>query len=1133
MNGAFWSSTTVALGFLTSLTATSCDSRPEIAKQVSPERPIVSGRIEQNPLTPSAAVREGDPLFTLLSPEVTAIDFVLRSSFEENAKEFMFITPLGGVCTGDYDADGLPDIYLTNASGGNRLFRNLGRFLFEDVTSAAGVEDAAFWGTGAAFVDIDNDGDLDLFACGYNRPNKCFINDGQGQFTDRAAKLNLDFNGASMMMSFADIDLDGDLDGYLATTAKSPPPGTKFGVVFEGNKPVVPEALQEYWQLLYLPEEKAQQIEAGQFDRLFRNDGDTFQEIAKASGIDGPYFSLSATWWDYDGDRKPDLYVSNDYTGPDMLYHNLGGTFENRIKETLPHTPWFSMGSDIGDINNDGHIDFFASDMAATTHYRDKMMMGNMDDMGWFLEFAEPRQYMRNALYLNTGRGPMMEASFLAGLSKTNWTWSPRLEDFNCDGRVDLFVTNGILRDSMNSDLSAFAAQQFQPGSDQWAQFWANQPLFKEQNLAFRNEGDLAFADVSDQWGLNHTGVSFGAATADFDGDGDLDLVVNNAEELAAIYRNEATSSRIRVRLKGTESNRFGLGAHVTILTAGAVQTRYLTSARGWLSASELTVHFGLGEAEQVEQLTVRWPSGHVQRFEDLPADHLFTITEPGGDSPAEVIKKVAVLFTASDRLAGARHKEDPFDDFAKQPLLPNKLSQSGPAMVWADIDGDGDDDGYLGGSAGYPGQLLTNNDGKFFIEEIALADADSEDVASVFFDADGDGDHDLYVVSGSVEKNPGDAVYQDRLYINDGRGSFSKAEDGALPEVRDSGGCVSAADFDRDGDQDLFVGGRSIPGRYPETPTSRLLVNQGAGRFTDSTPEALASSGLATASVWSDANGDGWLDLFVTHEWGPVKLYLNDMNGSLTDATEAFGLSGLLGWWNGIAAGDVDGDGDIDYAVTNYGLNTKYSASESKPTLIYYGDFDGSGKPHLVEAKYEGSTALPRRGFSCSSGAMPSLKTKMKTFHNFAMASLEALYPLDRGRRWEVNTLESGMLINQGSEGFTFEPFPRLAQIAPSFGVVFHDVDADGMLDCVLAQNSYSPQRETGHMDGGLSLLLKGDGKGKFDPIWPAESGISIASDAVGVAVSDINRDGRDDLVFSTNNGRLYTFERATESEE
>lgn len=1120
---------TMGIVFLIALAATSCDSPPTEASAVAPGQSI-PGKIEQQPLEKFVEGDTGAPLFSRLDPADTGLDFTLRPSFKKNIKEFMFITPLGGMCTGDYDADGRPDIYLTNATGGNRLFKNLGGFRFEDVTAAAGVEDDQFWGTGASFIDIDNDGDLDLFACGYNRPNKCFINDGNGRFTDDAARLKLDFNGASMMMSFADIDQDGDLDGYLATTAKAPPPGTQFGVVYEGEKPVIPEPLQEYWQFLYLPGKKVQRTESGQFDRLFRNDGGTFKEVAKASGIDGPYFSLSATWWDYDADRKPDLYVSNDYTGPDMLYHNLGGKFANRIRETVPHTPWFSMGSDIGDVNNDGMIDFFASDMAATTHYRDKMMMGNMDDMGWFLEFAEPRQYMRNALYLNTGSGKMMEAAFLTGLSNTNWTWSPRLEDYDSDGRIDLFVTNGILRDSMNSDLSAFAAQKFKPGSEEWATFWSEQPLFKEQNLAFRNDGDLEFTNVSARWGLNHTGVSFGAATADFDGDGDLDLVVNNAEEPASIYRNETTGNRIRVRLHGTESNQFGLGAHVSIRKADGIQARYLTSARGWLSASEPLVHFGLGDAQQIENLTVRWPSGQTQSFENLPANHLFTITEPGGAIPAEPARATtatAAMFAFSDRLQGAVHKEDLFDDFVRQPLLPNKLSQSGPAMTWADVDGDGDRDGFLGGSAGYAGQLLRNNGGQFSIEKIAADDAESEDIAAVFFDADKDGDNDLYVVSGSVEKEPGDAVYRDRLYLNDGKGGFANAPEGALPGLRDSGGCVAAADFDQDGDQDLFIGGRSIPGRYPETPASRLLINTGDARFIEQTPDALATSGLTTAAVWSDADGDGWLDLLVTHEWGPVKLFLNDTKGSLSDATEAAMLSKLLGWWNGIAAGDVDGDGDIDYAVTNYGLNTKYKASESKPALLYYGDFDGTGKPHLVEAKYEGSKALPRRGFSCSSGAMPLLKTKLKTFHNFASASLEALYPLEQGTRWEANTLQSGILINGGNGQFSFQPLPRLAQIAPAFGVILTDIDGDGALDCVLAQNSYSPQRETGHMDGGLSLLLKGDGRGQFVPVWPTASGIIVPADAVGIAEVDLNGDGRNDLVFSTNNGPLCSFER------
>lgn len=1099
------------------------------------------GRIESRPLPERTWRDQGEALFEALEPAHTGIDFGPR--WDDPArflKELLFVNPSGGICAGDYDADGLPDLYVTSPSGGNRLYRNLGDFKFEDVTESAGVADPEFWGTGACFVDIDNDGDLDLYACGYTRSNKLYLNDGSGKFTDRAREIGLDYNGGSMMMSFADIDNDGDLDGYLATTAIAPPPGTKFRVNFVAREsdgveiPVVIPELREYWEILIKPGEKGQRVEAGQDDHLFRNEGGKFVDVSKAAGIAGAYFTLSATWWDYDRDGDADLYVSNDYTGPDMLYRNRGdGTFENVIGEVLPHTPWFSMGSDVGDLNGDGLLDFFASDMAATSHYREKVMMGNMDDMGWFLEWAEPRQYMRNVLYLNSGAARFQEAAHLAGLASSDWSWSPRIEDFDQDGRADLFITNGIMRDSMNSDVSAFAESQFRPGSPEYIKFWVEQPLHKEDNLAFRNLGDLKFQSIGALWGLQHHGVSFGAVSADFDGDGDPDLAVSNIDKPVSLYRNRGTEHhRIAVKLVGKASNQDGLGATIRLLTSAGMQSRAITSARGWLSASETTALFGLGDETAVEQLEILWPGGTRQVFTDLEADQFYTIYEPVGQPAPEIEPAVLALYEKSSHLASAVHEEAPFDDFARQPLLPYKLSQLGPGTAWGDLDGDGDDDFFLGGARGHPGQIFLNTGGGKFapFEANALAaHADSEDAGALFFDADADGDLDLYVASGGVEDDAGHLNYRDRLYLNEGKGILSDATKDVLPEARLSSGPVAAADFDRDGDLDLFVGGRTIPGQYPLAPASRLLVNSG-GKFTLATAEQLPGVqqlGMVTAAIWSDANGDGWPDLLLAVEWGAVRYFEND-GGKLVDKTRVARLADRLGWWNGITAGDFDADGDIDYLVTNFGLNSKYEASSETPEFIFYGDLDGSGQAHIVEAKFEDGKFLPRRGFSCSRNAMPFLKGKIKTFHNFASAGLAELYTenkLASALRLEANTLESGVLINDGGAVFSWRPLPRIVQIAPAFGVVLEDIDGDGDLDAVLAQNSFSPQRETGRMDGGLGQVLLNDGAGHFSALTPKTSGVEIPGDAKSLSVADLDADGRPDLIFGMNNGATITY--------
>ncbi|MGY8687220.1 MAG: FG-GAP-like repeat-containing protein, partial [Verrucomicrobiales bacterium] len=575
--------------------------------------------------------------------------------------------------------------------------------------------------------------------------------------------------------------------------------------------------------------------------------------------------------------------------------------------------------------------------------------------------------------------------------------------------------------------------------------------------------------------------------------------------------------------LVGTKSNRFGLGARVIVLFKDSDQTltRYLTSARGFMSCPEPRLHFGLGDHQEIAVLTVHWPSGHEQSFENLKADRLYSITEPmsieqkrQADSPT--------LFVASTFLNGIRHVELPYDDYVRQPLLPNKHSQLGPGIAFADVDGDGQEDFYLAQGAGTPGQVYVRKKRDQKGASPFLPHAATEDITPLFFDADGDNDQDLYVVSGGVEGEPGDAVFKDRLYLNDSKGNFTHAPT-ALPDITSSGGPVAAADYDKDGDVDLFVGGRIVPGRYPETPQSQLLRNE-KGAFQDVAAEMkLHAIGMVTGAVWADTNGDTWPDLIVATEWGPIHVFEND-KGTLRKSTSTT----LTGWWSSVAAGDLDGDGDTDFVAGNVGLNTKYKATSEKPELLYYGDLDGTGRPRILEAKFEGAVCLPHRGYSCSSHAMPALKSKLTTFHSFASKSLESIYSaprLEKAQRFEANGLESGMFLNDGKGQFTFAPLPRLAQSFPIFGIALRDFTSDGKLDLYLIGNSHSPQRETGSMDGGISLLLKGDGRGHFDPVWPNESGLVVAEDAKGLAITDLNGDKKPDIVVSINNGPTQAF--------
>ncbi len=1077
--------------------------------------------------------------FEKIPPETSGVDFVhVWKPPDERRQALDNAFAGGGVCVGDYDSDGLPDIFLTRPQGGHRLYRNLGGFRFEDVTESAGIADDRAWGSGATFADVDNDGDLDIYACAYDSPNRLYINQGDSRFKEQAAEFGLDFRGASILMAFADYDLDGDLDGYLLTNriARSIDKGQEMvKVEFDNGRPVVNKTDREHKGVVRKPDGQLKMINAGQYDRLYRNDGGTFRNVSEEAGVSGNYYiGLSATWWDYNDDGHPDLYVANDFETPDQLFrNNRDGTFTDVIRSAIPHTPWFSMGADMADLDNDGRFDLMASDMSGTTHFKQKVSMGDMANSGWFLTYPEPRQYMRNAVYLNTGTDRFMEVAYLTGLSDTDWTWAVKFADLDNDGWVDLYVSNGMTRNWFDGDMlrKSYAAP------DVIFQRWLEEPKRAESNLAFKNHGDLLFKKVSKAWGLDHVGVSFAAALGDLDRDGDLDLVVNHFEEQASVYRNDiAGGDRVLIRLRGTKSNTYGVGATVRVKTPSGEQSRYVTLSRGFMSADEPMVHFGLGEHDVISSLTVEWPGGAEQSFDNLKAGRWYTITEPG---TITATRKPAVspprLFQPLAGKFDIRHRERDYDDYERQPLLPYKLSQLGPGMAWGDVDGDGDEDLYLSAAAGQAGILvLKGSDGSLrparILSKGFAQDKSCEDMAPLFLDTDGDGDTDLYVVSGGVECQPGDAVLRDRLYLNDGKGTFSKAPEGALPDLRDSGSVVTAADFDRDGDLDLFVGGRVVPGKYPLTPTSRLLQND-AGKFTEVTEElapGLGETGLVTSAVWSDADDDGWPDLLVTHEWGPVKLWRNE-KGRLVDRTGAAALAERLGWWNGIAARDLDHDGDIDYVVTNFGLNTKYRVYPDKPLLLYYGDFEEKGVMRLVEAHYEDDHLFPVRGRSCSSAAMPTLGEKFPSFKSFASASLEDIYTprcLSESHRFEANTLESGVLWNDGTGKFTFRPLPRLAQASPAFGAIIADVDGDTHADIYIVQNFFGPQPETGRMDGGVSLLLRGDSTGNFTPVSPDASGLIVPGDAKGVTVIDLQNDGWPDFVVGINDGKVVAFE-------
>jgi len=1072
-------------------------------------------------------------LFVPLSPEKTGITFANKVLINNNINygSFQYVYNGGGVAIGDINNDGLPDIFLASIETPEKLYLNEGNMKFRDITFQAGVQGKLGWTTGVSMVDINNDGWLDIYVCysgGYTdlnvRANELFINNGDLTFSQRAKEYGLDDKGCSTQAYFFDYDKDGDLDMYLVS----------YPLDFKNG-----HRMDNY------PWQERNKEEAGS-DKLYKNNGNnTFTDVTKQAGIENHVWGLSAVIDDFNHDGWDDVYVANDFLGPDLLWiNNKNGTFSEKLKDYMKHITFNSMGADLADINNDGLQDLFVSEMAQTDHVSSKRLMPSMttDTFYKMIEKGYYYQYMVNALQLN-GKGSYSEIAFMSGISKTDWSWAPLFADFDNDGYKDLFVTNGI-RDAVsdNDFKTSYAALLDKANKEKRALKYSDYehllPKLNLMNLIFKNNGDLTFSKYNKQWNLTDTINSNGCAYADLDLDGDLDLVVNNYEVTASLYENKANevyqNNFLRVRLVGPAKNVNGFGTTVKIFYDKEMQLQEMQPVRGFQSSVEQVLHFGIGKRDNINKMVVEWPDGKIQQLSNVAPNQMLVMnydSARANPSKEEIVKPI--FASAEKELSLAyNHQENNYNDFKKEILLPHKQSQHGPFISAGDVNGDGSEDFFIGGAAGFAGTLFLQQNGKFSkaTAQPWEAEKDCEDMASLLFDADGDNDLDLYVVSGGNEFSEGSPLLQDRLYVNDGAGYFKRNKE-ALPDEFTSGMRIAAGDYDKDGDSDLFIGGRNVPGQYPFPPSSFLLRNDG-GKFTNVTAEhdkLLAAPGMVTDAAFADYDGDKDLDLILVGEWMPVTVFEN-ANGVFHNQNA--GLQETTGWWYSLAAADIDRDGDMDFIAGNLGLNAKYKVGKGKHFEIYCNDFDKNGSYDIVLTNYEGEKQYPVRGRECSSQQMPFIVDKFPTYKSFAEATVEEIYTkeqLDAALHYEAKEFRSSILLNNGNGTFTVKPLHNLAQVAPVNDILVLDINGDGISDLVLAGNLHETEPETVRYDAGTGLCLIGDGKGSFTPLRSFESGFLADGNVKDLQLIHAGKNQLPHLLVGNNSGTLQAFSIAS----
>ena len=1069
----------------------------------------------------SACEKKVKTLFELMPADRTGVDFIntIEETDSFNILTYEYIYNGGGVGVADFNNDGMQDLVFSGNQVPNKIYVNLGDLKFKDITGAANINIQGRWNSGVTLADVNNDGWMDIYITAtmkldsMDRRNMLFINNGLNEdgfptFSEHAADYKIDDAGFSINAAFFDYDRDGDLDLYVLTNQKLKNFPTNYR-----DKLVDGSSLNN--------------------DRLYRNNGDgTFADVSKEAGISIEGFGLGLAINDFNMDGWPDIYVSNDYLSNDILFiNNKNGTFTNRIADFIGHQSQFSMGNDAADINNDGMAEIITLDMLPEINFRKKTTIGNKSYQNYINneKYGYEYQYVRNMLHVNNGLDgeiKFSEVGQLSGVNQTEWSWSPLFADFDNDGNKDLLITNGFPKDITDKDFANFRADKENIAGTRY--LLDSIPIVKISNYAYKNNGNLNFSDVTKSWGLQIPSFSNGAAFADLDNDGDLDYVVNNINENAFLFRNnldplaksegKAEYNFLRVKMMGDVENKVGAGTKLSIYyDHGKMQYNENSIYRGFLSTVESVSHFGLGATASVDSLVVEWPDGKIQVLKNVMANQVISVDYTAASATRAYIRvanNTAKLFKNETKAIGIsyRHIEEDKVDYNLQRTLPHKFSQAGPGICVGDIDNNGFEDFIVGGSSGYMASTFFQNPNGAFtssLRNLKSASMKEEDEGMLLFDSDNDNDLDLYVVSGSLEYSDS-ATYQDRLYKNDGRGNFAQ-DVAALPKIKASGSCVRGADFDADGDIDLFVGGRVVPGAYPFPAESYLLRND-HGRFSNVTNKLcmdLKMPGMVTDALWSDFDNDGKVDLVVVGEFMSVTFYKNE--GNNFKKLSATGVDQYVGWWNSLTSGDYDKDGDIDYIAGNLGLNNNYNASNEYPLTITAKDFDGNGSVDPILSCYmresmdtDKKKLYPIHFWEEINSQSTKFRRKYSSYKQYGQATLESLLTADdlKGALiMQANHMASSYIENLGNGKFRLTSLPTPVQVAPVNGMVTEDVNCDGNLDVVMIGNDYGNEVFTGRYDAFTGLILSGDGKGSFIVVPSAKSGFYIGGDAKALA--------------------------------